>query len=382
MQKNRKIVIIGSAYPLRGGGISTFNERLAKAYQDQGNEVVIYTFSMQYPGLFFPGTTQYSKEEPPEGLNIKVRINSINPLSWWRTGKAIVKEKPDLVIIRFWIPFMGPAFGTICKIIRRKGIPVVSIVDNIIPHERKPFDRQLAQYFVNNVDYFVTMSQAVQEDLAMFDTKKPKHLTVHPLYDNFGEAISRSEALKRLNLSPDHRYILFFGFIRDYKGLDLLIDAFADERLRNFPVKLLVVGEFYSDPEPYKKQIKEHHLEDLIILHDEFVPNREVVNYFCAANLVVQPYKDATQSGITQVAYHFNKPMITTNVGGLSEMIADNRVGFIVEPESSSIADALFTYFKKDLEDSFSENVKEEKQRFSWDTMIEAIEVVQKLNND
>jgi glycosyltransferase involved in cell wall biosynthesis len=382
MQEKRKIVIIGSAYPLRGGGISTFNERLAKAYQDQGNEVVLYTFSLQYPGLFFPGTTQYSKEDPPEGLNIKVTINSINPLSWWRTGKAIVKENPDLVVIRFWIPFMGPAFGTICKTIRRHDIPVVTIVDNIVPHERKPLDKQFARYFVNNVDCFITMSKAVLEDLEKFDTKKPKYLTVHPLYDNFGDPIPRMEALKRLNLTPDFQYILFFGFIREYKGLDLLIDAFADRRLRDFPVKLLVVGEFYSDPEPYKKQIQKHQLEDYVILHSEFVPNTEVVNYFCAANLVVQPYKDATQSGITQVAYHFDKPMITTNVGGLSEIIADNRVGFIVDPKSSSIADAMVNYFGRDLEGPFTKNVKAEKQRFSWDTMIEAIERVQKMNND
>ena len=207
MEQKRKIIIIGSAYPLRGGGISTFNERLAGAYQEEGNDVTIYTFSLQYPSLFFPGTTQYSKEDPPENLDIKVRINSINPITWWKTGREIRKLRPDLVVVRFWIPFMAPCLGTICRIIRRSGIKVVAIVDNIIPHEKKFFDRKLAKYFVRSVDYFIAMSQSVMDDLHGFDAVKPKKLTVHPLYDNFGKAISRTEALSRLKLSQEYRYI-------------------------------------------------------------------------------------------------------------------------------------------------------------------------------
>lgn len=380
MKEKRKIIIIGSAYPLRGGGISTFNERLADAYQEKGNDVCIYTFTLQYPSLLFPGTTQYSNEEPPENLKIKERINSINPISWRKTGREIAHEKPDLVVVRFWIPFMAPCLGTICRIIRKKGIKVVAIVDNIIPHEKKVMDRSLASYFVNSVDYFVTMSKAVLKDLGDFDKNKPTRLTVHPLYDNFGDQISRTEAMKRLKLDPGFKYILFFGFIREYKGLDLLLEAFADDRFRQMPVKLLVVGEFYTDREPYMDIIKENKLSDEVILHNDFVPNTEVVNYFCAANVVVQPYKDATQSGITQIAYHFNKPMITTDVGGLSETIADGKVGFIVQPEHKQIADAMHRFFKEDLETTFTNNVKEEKKRFSWDTMITAIDEVSSSN--
>lgn len=376
MTKKRRIVIIGSAYPLRGGGISTFNERMAKAYQDLGNEVIIYTFSLQYPSIFFPGTTQYSKEAPPENLDIRIRINSVNPYTWWKTGKEIKKLKPDLVIVRFWIPFMAPCLGTICRIIKKAGIKVVSIVDNIIPHERKKSDKILAKYFVNSVDYFVTMSRSVLEDLEKFNSKKPKRLTVHPLYDNFGDALPKPEALNALNLDNQFKYILFFGFIREYKGLDLLIEAFADKRLRLLPLKLLVVGEWYTDSAPYLKLIEENSLKDDIILQNEFVPNTEVVNYFCATNLVVQPYKDATQSGITQIAYHFNKPMITTNVGGLSEIIINNKVGFVVEPESQKIADAILNYFENNLEEKFTANVIQEKKRFSWDSMVEAIDEV------
>lgn len=376
MKKHRKIIIVGSAYPLRGGGISTFNERLARAYQEQGDSVTIYTFSLQYPSILFPGTTQYSKEAAPEDLNIKVCINSINPLSWWKSGRQIKKEKPDLVIVRFWIPFMAPCLGTISKILRKAGIKVVAIVDNIIPHERKLMDWKLASYFVKNVDYFVTMSKAVLKDLEDFDATKPKRLTVHPLYDNFGAPVPQVEALKKLGLSPESKYILFFGFIRDYKGLDLLLEAFADPRFREFPIKLLVAGEFYTDKTPYLEIIDRYKLQDHIFMYNDFVPNDEVVNYFCAANLVVQPYKDATQSGITQIAYHFNKPMITTRVGGLSETIANNKVGFVVAPEKQEIADAIFNYFHNNLEDSFTENVKIEKKKFSWENMIRAIDDV------
>jgi glycosyltransferase involved in cell wall biosynthesis len=376
MSAKRKIIIIGSAYPLRGGGISTFNERLAKAYIDNGDDVTIYTFSLQYPSFLFPGTTQYSKEPPPQGLNIKVKINSVNPLNWLSVGKEISNLKPDLVIVRFWIPFMGPCLGKISRIIRKKGIKVVAIVDNIIPHEHKPGDRVLSKYFVNSVDYFVTMSKSVLTDLNTFDNKKPKLLTVHPLYDNFGKIIPKEEALIKLNLSNEFNYILFFGFIREYKGLDLLLQAFADERLRKFPLKLLVVGEFYIDSAPYLKMIEELGIKNDVIMHSEFVPNTEVVNYFCASSLVVQPYKDATQSGITQIAYHFEKPIITTNVGGLSEIVTDKRDGYVVEPDSKQIADAIFTYFDKKLEIEFTENVKEDKKRFSWDKMLSAIDKV------
>jgi glycosyltransferase involved in cell wall biosynthesis len=373
MPEKRKIVIIGSAYPLRGGGISTFNERLAKAFLDNGDDVTIYTFSLQYPSFLFPGTTQYSKEPAPEGLNIKVKVNSINPINWFFVGSELQKLKPELVVIRFWIPFMAPCLGTIARILRMNKIKTIAIVDNIIPHDKKPLDKILARYFVNSIDSFVAMSKSVYNDLEKFDKTKPKRLTVHPLYDNFGEPVERGTALKHLNLVESNKYILFFGFIRDYKGLDLLLTAFADQRLRSFPIKLLVVGEFYIDKAPYLKMIEELRLKDVVIMHNEFVPNSEVAYYFCASNLVVQPYKEATQSGITQIAYHFNKPMITTNVGGLSEIIIHNKVGFITEPNQKEIADAIFNYFDRNLEYEFSENVKKEKGKFSWTNLIEIL---------
>jgi glycosyltransferase involved in cell wall biosynthesis len=375
--EKRKVIIIGTAYPFRGGGISTYNERLARAYQERGDEVQIYTFSLQYPGFLFPGKTQYSTDLPPADLNIKVAINSVNPLNWIKVGQEIKKLKCDLVIIRYWMPFMAPCLGTIARIIRwNKLSKVVAITDNIIPHEKMPGGTLLSKYFVNSCDGFIAMSRAVLADLQKLDKSRPSLFSPHPLYDNFGEAIPKNEAKKRLGLEESTRYILFFGFIREYKGLDLLIQSFADKRFRKLNVKLLVAGEFYIDEKPYIESIEKLGLTDSIVLHTNFIANDAIVNYFCASDIVAQPYKEATQSGVTQIAYHFDKPMITTNVGGLSEMVPDGKVGYVVEPDSKQIADALFKYFSEDMESQFVENVKEEKKRFSWDILLKSIDSV------
>ena len=367
----RKIAIVGSAYPLRGGGIATFNERMARAFQENGDDVKIYTFSLQYPSILFPGKTQYSEEAPPEGLDIEVMVNSINPFNWIKVGRYLKKLAPDIIVLRYWIPFMAPCFGTIARIVRRnKKTQVIAIADNIIPHEHKPGDKLFSRYFVKSVDAFVTMSKSVLNDLNTFDMQKPKLYTPHPLYDNFGESIPKAEAKKQLNLTEDTHYILFFGFIRDYKGLDLLLEAFADQRLRKLPVKLLIAGEFYSKPDKYLEIIRANHLEELIELRTDFIPNTDVHKYFCAADVVVQPYKSATQSGITQVAYHFNKPMITTNVGGLSELIPNGKVGFVVNPDKKDIAGAIYRFYTQDKEAGFAKNAAVEKQKYSWEVFV------------
>ncbi len=368
----RKIAIVGSAYPLRGGGIATFNERMAKAFMDNGNEVKIYTFSLQYPSILFPGKTQYSEEEPPEGLDIEVMVNSINPFNWLKVGRFLRKLAPDIIVLRYWIPFMAPCLGTIARIARKnKKTQVIAIADNIIPHEHKPGDKLFSRYFVKSVDAFVTMSKSVLNDLNAFDSQKPKRYSPHPLYDNFGASVPKTEAKKQLNLAEHTNYILFFGFIRDYKGLDLLLEAFSDKRLRKLPVKLLVAGEFYSKPDKYLEIIKNNHLEDFIELHTDFIPNTDVYKYFCAADVIVQPYKTATQSGITQVAYHFNKPMITTNVGGLSELIPNDKVGYVVNPDKDELAEAILRFYQNDKEAEFSRNAEVEKGKYSWDVFVE-----------
>lgn len=370
-----KVVILGSAHPLRGGGLATFNERLARAFQEEGHEVIIYTFSLQYPGFLFPGKTQYSDEPAPERLDIRVKVNSINPLNWIKVGHELRKLKPELLVIRYWIPFMAPCLGTIASIVKRnKHTRVVAIADNIIPHEKRPGDRLLTRYFVKRIQGFVTLSESVREDLLQFGVPETRSTyCAHPLYDNFGESLPMEQARKKLGIAHQGPIVLFFGFIRDYKGLDLLLKAFAKPEIKALPLKLLVAGEFYTDPEPYHELAEEFVMEEQILWHTHFIPNEKVREYFCAANLVAQPYKSATQSGVTQVAYHFEVPMLVTRVGGLPEMVPHGKVGYVVEPEPKEISMAIAEFFKENREEAYRENIKEEKKRFTWQKLVNAL---------
>ena len=376
------IKIIGPAYPYRGG-IATFNERLALEFAGMGIDIDIETFIIQYPSFLFPGKTQYNDKPAPENLKIRRTINSINPLNWLKVGRRIAREKPDLVIIRYWLPFLAPCLGTIARLIRRnKHTIIICLADNVIPHEHRPGDRLLTNYFMKRIDGLIAMSQSVLKDGNSFRKNLPQGFCPHPIFDNYGEKLPFELAKQKLKLDPNIRYLLFFGFIRDYKGLDLLINAFADGRLRKFPVKLLVAGEYYSSPEPYLTLIKEKKLENFIDMRTEFIPDDQVNLYFSAADMVVQPYKSATQSGVTQIGYHFNKPMLVTNVGGLSEIIPDGKIGYVVEPNSLEIANALVDFYENDRIDEFEANIVEEKKKFSWSNMANTfLSVYNKIKN-
>lgn len=367
----KTIKIIGPAYPFRGG-IATTNERLAQEFASIGLDVEIETFTVQYPSFLFPGKTQYNNKKAPEDLNIKRTINSVNPFNWLKVGRRIGREKPDLVIIRYWMPFLAPCLGTIAGLIRKnKHTTIICLADNIIPHEHRIGDRLLTNYFIQRIDGLIAMSQSVLIDANSFRKNLPQGYCPHPIFDNYGEKLSFELAKQKLNLDQNTRYLLFFGFIRDYKGLDLLINAFDDERLRRFPVKLLVAGEYYSSPGPYLALIKEKNLENLIELRTDFIPDDEVNLYFSAADMIVQPYKSGTQSGVTQIGYHFNKPMLVTNVGGLSEIIPDGIIGYVVEPECGKIADALVDFYENERMTGFEANIVEEKKKFSWSNMVQ-----------
>ena len=367
----KTIKIIGPAYPYRGG-IATFNERLAQEFASMGFDVDIETFTVQYPTFLFPGETQFSGKPTPEDLKIKRTVNSVNPVNWLKVGRRIQKEKPDLVIIRYWLPFLAPCLGTISGLIRKnRHSIVICLADNIIPHEHRPGDRMLTNYFIQRIDGLIAMSKSVLTEASSFRKDLPLGYCPHPIFDNYGEKLSFELAKQKLKLDQNTRYLLFFGFIRDYKGLDLLINAFADERLRQFQVKLLVAGEYYSSPEPYLTLIREKKLEDLIELRTSFIPDNEVNLYFSAADLIVQPYKSATQSGVTQIGYHFNKPMLVTNVGGLAEIIPNGKIGYVVEPESQVIADALVDFYANERMIEFEANIVEEKKKFSWSNMVQ-----------
>ena len=366
------IIIIGPAYPLRGG-LATYNERLAKAFTDQGHITEIFTFSLQYPSFLFPGTSQYSEEPAPQDLNIKVCINSIHPFNWLKVGLEIKKGKPDLIVVRYWLPFMGPCLGTILRIVKwNKHTKIVCIADNIIPHEKRPGDSIFTKYFIKPIDAFITMSEKVLADLDVFNTKNKKRLFIpHPLYDNFGDILSKKEAIEKLDLDPSFSYLLFFGFIRAYKGLDLLIQAM--KLISNPNVKLIIAGEFYGESQHYYQLIENLNLHDKIILKTNFITDSEVKYYFCASDLVVQPYKSATQSGVTPLAYHFEIPMVVTNVGGLTAMVPNGKVGLIAEPNPESIASKINEFFQNQNAEEFKNNLKVEKQKYSWSVMTKAI---------
>ncbi|UOQ52622.1 glycosyltransferase [Hymenobacter cellulosivorans] len=371
-----RVVIIGPAYPLRGG-LATYNERLARAFREAGDEVRIVTFSLQYPDFLFPGQTQFSTEAGPTDLDIEVSINSVNPVSWWKAGEKLRREKPDLIIFRFWLPFMGPALGYIARRIRRnRHTRVVAITDNVIPHEKRPGDRPLTRYFLSACHGFVTMSRAVLADLRRLHFKQPAQYQPHPLYDNFGALKAKPVALQGLGLDPKYGYLLFFGFIRAYKGLDILLEAFADPRLQQLPVKLIIAGEYYEDAAPYEALIKQHNLESRLVRATDFIPNEKVADYFCAADMVVQPYKNATQSGVSQIAYHFERPMLVTDVGGLAELIPDGEVGYVVKPTPKAIADALVDFYEHQRESELAAGVWAKKKEFSWSEMVAALKAV------
>lgn len=370
------IIILGTAYPYRGG-LSAFNERIAREYQQNGHTVEIYTFSLQYPGFLFPGKTQYSEEPAPQDLKIHRKVNSCNPFNWIKVGKEIRRKRPDLMITKFWLPFMAPCLGTIERMVRKNGhTRVVSILDNVIPHEHRPGDKLFARYFVKSTHGFVAMSKSVLNDLGLFDTQKPRRFCPHPLYDHYGNLIPQQEAKEIIGLEENTRYVLFFGFIRGYKGLDILLDAFADRELAEMNVKLLIAGEFYGDPKPYMDQIERLGIQDRLVLKTDFIPDSQVNRYFRACDIVAQPYKSATQSGVTQIAFHFEKPMLVTNVGGLPEIVPDGKVGYVVEPDARQIAQALIRYFKEGKEESFTEGVRQEKEKYSWKNMTQALDEV------
>jgi len=369
----KKLILIGTAWPFRGG-LAAYNERLAEEFQRQEFEVVIYTFTIQYPGFLFPGKTQMADWSAPENLDIRQEVNSINPFNWIKVGRKIKREKADIVLIKYWLPFMGPCFGTIARRIKRnKKSKIVTILDNIIPHEKRPGDKLFTRYFIKPVDAFVAMSNAVLDDSQKFDTRKPRSYCPHPLFDNFGETISKDKAKKYLGLDPNSRYALFFGFIREYKGLDLALRAFAEQDVQKHNLKLLIAGEFYDNEEKYEALINELNIKDFIELRSDFIADSEVKYYFSAADLVIQPYKTATQSGISQIAYHFNTPMIVTNVGGLPEIVPDGKVGFVVEKSGSAIAAAIDRFYSEDLEITFRKGADNEKVKYSWKRMYDTI---------
>jgi D-inositol-3-phosphate glycosyltransferase len=368
-----KNFIIGPAFPLRGG-IANFNEALCRSFIEAGVDSKIVSFSLQYPGILFPGKTQYAEGAAPKGIPIETKINSINPFNWYKVARQIKREKPDYIIIRYWLPFMGPCLGTIAKRVRKAGIKVIAITDNVIPHEKRMGDKMFSRYFIKHCDGFIAMSRSVLNDLEQFTSTPNKKFLPHPIYNIFGDKVAKAEAQQQLGLNSNDKHLLFFGLVRKYKGLDLLLEAMAKDQVKQLGIKLIIAGEFYDDETGYRDQIKRLGIEDRIILRNEYIPSEEVKHYFCAADLVSQTYKTATQSGITQIAYHFERPMLVTDVGGLAEIVPHNKAGFVTSLEPDDIADAIALYYNHNKEEDFTAGVIEEKKRFDWSTFIQGVE--------
>lgn len=369
----KKVIILGPGHPLRGG-IAASGQRLCKQFMEEGHECSIWSFSLQYPSFFFPGTSQYTTEPAPPDMEIYSVINSIHPVNWIQVGNALRRLRPDIVVVRYWLPLMAPALGTILRQIKKnKFTRIIALTDNVVPHEKRKGDILFTRYFLKPCDAFVTMSEKVMRDLRQFDTTKPARLVPHPLYDSFGDPVSKAVARQHLGLDPNDRILLFFGFIRKYKGLDLLLEAMKMvKETPDFPIKLLVAGEFYEDGKLYQEQIDRLGIRDKLILRTDFIPDSEVKYYMCAADCVVQPYRNATQSGVTPLAYHFEKPMIVTNVGGLPDLVPHEQVGLVCEPDPTSLAAAIERYFQLG-EAHFVPQLRREKEKYSWHHLVQAI---------
>jgi len=374
-----KVIVLGTAWPYRGG-LATFNERLARQFAAEGNEVEIWTFTLQYPSFLFPGKTQYTSEPAPKDLVIRRELNSCNPFNWWRVGRALRKAAPDLLVCCYWMSFFAPMYACLSRMVRRNGkTRCVALVHNMIPHEPNILDRLFAPAFVRSQDGFVALSESVVKDIERIERpttndQRPKTFSPHPIYDHYGERMSKTEACKALGLPEGKDYMLFFGLVRAYKGLDLLLEAFGSIKEQLPDLQLIVAGEFYEDEDKYRAQISALGLDERVVIRNEFIPDGDLRKYFSAASLVVQPYKTATQSGVTQVAFHFEKPMLVTNVGGLGEIVHDRKMGYACEPTPQSIAEAILDYYRNNRQEAYTAYLQKEKNKYAWSNMTTAFE--------
>lgn len=375
-----RVGLVGPMYPYRGG-IAQFLEKIGDGMAARGHELIPVTFSRQYPELLFPGKTQYVPDdrEPPESFSGAPErlLDPLNPLSWYRTARHLTSRAPDLVVFTYWMAFFSPAFGTIARYLRRRGIRIVTLVHNALPHERHVGDAALGRFFLKACDGLIALSESVEDDLQKIGVHRPIQRLHHPLYNTFGDPLDRRRARERLGLDEDAPTLLFFGFVRRYKGLHVLLEALPEIRRHLPDVQLMVAGEFYDEKAFYEDLIDENDLRSSIHLHDGYVEDDEVTLYFSAADVVVQPYLSATQSGVGKIAYHFNRPLIVTEVGGLPEMVPDGDAGFVVPPDdTSALATAVRRFFQDGVQAKMEAGVRREKEKYSWDPLYDAVETL------
>lgn len=368
------IIVLGPAHPYRGG-LAAFNERLAKELISRGHKVIVYTFTLQYPAFLFPGKSQFSTAAAPAGIPIVRRLHALNPFNWLLVGLEVRRRKPRLVLAAYWLPLLAPCLGTVLRIARSRYSRTAALVHNMLPHEKRPGDRLLSRYFAGSVNAFLALSASVARDIRIFSPHKPVAVVPHPVYDSYGAAVGRAEALAHLGLDSGHQYILFFGFIRPYKGLDILLRALAAPILAdNTALRLIIAGEFYEPSEQYHELVSSLGIEERVIFRTDYIPDEEVRYYFGAADLVVQPYRTATQSGISQLAYHFGIPMIVSSVGGLAEIVPHGQAGYVVDAEETAVAAAIADFYTHARAESLREGVRQYSHRYSWAALAEEVE--------
>jgi glycosyltransferase involved in cell wall biosynthesis len=359
-----RIAYLSTFHPFRGG-IAQFNAAMYRAFE-RGHEVKAYTFTRQYPEFLFPGKTQMVQPgDNADPIPSQRVLDTAWPLNWPGAARAIARYEPDLLVMKYWMSYFGPSLGYVAGHLKRRGTKVITILDNVLPHERRFFDVPFTRYFLARNHGFIAMSHKVKRDLLSLRPDGPVHFMPHPLYDHFGAAIPRSEAARQLGLDPALRTVLFFGLIRDYKGLDLLIEAFAK---LGEGYQLLIAGEPYGDFAKYQRMIDAHPLRGRIVAHARYISDSEVPAFFSAADCLVLPYKGATQSGVTAIAFHFDLPVIATDVGGLAEIVAHERTGLIVPvPDADAIAKGIELFFEGDRSQRLRGNFAEVKKELSWE---------------
>ena len=383
-----KRIIIGPTYPLRGG-ISESNHALQSAFKEKGGVTKIVSYSLQYPSFLFPGKTQNMDDVKESADNTFKLINTLNPVSWIQTIRWIIKEKPDYIIVRYWHPYFAICLSFIISILKKQSFFIIGWIDNVNPHESIPFQHFLTSCFLKSCNTFMVMSNSVKNDIIKFHSvvEGKIHFHPHPIYNVFGNTIHKTVAKSNIGITEFNeinqgRYILFFGLIRKYKGLNLLLDVIASKKIKALNLKLIIAGEFYDSKEKYIQQINSLNINDRIRLYDFYIKNEDVANYFCAADIVVQPYISATQSGVSMVAYNFNKPILLTNVGGLSEYVEHKKNGYLVNSNIDDIALALEDFYTNNRESQFSNVIKNQKSDYTWTNLCNNFDMLYKKSKD
>lgn len=369
-----KVLYLSTFYPFRGG-IAQFNAELYRELEKREHSVEAWTFRRQYPEQLFPGDTQYVQEgDVVDEVPSFAYLDTINPANYYSTARKLVREEPDVLITKYWMPFFAPSLGTVAKQTKKADVCNIAILDNVIPHEKRFFDTKLTKFFLNQYHGFIVMSDTVKDDLLRLKPEAKFEMNEHPAYTHFGEKVSKEEARKALDVPEDKKILLFFGFIRDYKGLDRLIKAV---KLLGDEYYLIIAGECYGEFDEYAKMITRLDLNDRVGIFNRYISDEEVGNFFGAADVCVLPYRSGTQSGIIGISYNFDLPVIATRVGSLPQMIEPYESGMVIESAEPEVIKAgVLEYFESDKKEKMIDSIAEYKKKHSWTAIAESVEKI------